>query len=90
MIQTWSSRTQLEPVKSYFAENGIKTEIRKIGDVYYLITIEKYENPQRLGTDGYLARQKIVEIGAEYKAPPGYGSFGPKPFYDAYGMRFDD
>ena len=90
VIQTWSSVTQLEPVEKYFAENGVQTEIRKIGDMYYLVTVEKYENPQKPGTDGYVAREKIVELGAKYKAPPGYGSFGLRPFYDAYGMRFDD
>ena len=90
VIQTWSSATQLQPVEKYFAENGVQTEIRRIGDMYYLVTSEKYENPQKPGTDGYVARQKIVELGAKYKAPPGYGSFGPRPFYDAYGMKFDD
>ena len=90
VIQTHLLKTQLEPARQYFAEKGIETEIRKMGDIYYLITTRKYENPEKQGTDGYLARQKIVELGAQYKAPRGYLTFGDKPFHDAYGMKFDD
>jgi hypothetical protein len=90
VIQTYAVATHLEPVRKYFAENGIATEIRKIGNTYYLVTEDKYENPERKGTDGYTAKQRIIEIGARYKAPEGYETFGTKPFHDAYGMRFDD
>ncbi|MBW8001886.1 MAG: hypothetical protein FVQ80_07660 [Planctomycetes bacterium] len=90
VIQTWSDKTQLEPVKWYFTKNGIKTEIRKIGGSYYLVSANKYRNPQTAGTDGYKALQRIVEIGAGYRPPPGYATFGKKPFHDAYGMKFDD
>ncbi len=90
VIQTWQDSEQLEPVKEYFAANGISTEIREISGMYYLVTKDRYANPEKHGTDGYYAKQKIIELGAKYKAPPGYGSFGTKPFYDAYGMRFDD
>jgi len=90
VIQTFQVRPHLEPVKQFFAQYGIETEIRKIGNMYYLVTSNKYENPNRPGTDGYRARQVIVEVGAKYQAPPGYETFGPKPFHDAYGMKFDD
>jgi hypothetical protein len=92
VIQTYRLRTHLEPVKQYFEspDIGIETEIRKIGEWYYLVTKDKYDNPNTKGTDGYKAKQRIIEVGARYKAPPGYESFGPKPFYDAYGMKFDD
>lgn len=90
VIQTYPLRTHLEPVKRYFARFDIETEIRKIGNMDYLVTSNKYENPARPGTDGYRARQIIVELGAKYQAPPGYETFGPKPFHDAYGMKFDD
>lgn len=90
VIQTWQDSEQLEPVKEYFTANGIATEIREISGMYYLVTKDKYANPEKGGTDGYYAKQKIIKLGAKYKAPPGYGSFGTKPFYDAYGMRFDD
>lgn len=90
VIQTYQLRTHLEPVKEYFARFGIETEIKKIGDWYYLVTKDKYENPEKSGTDGYFAKQKIIELGAEYKAPQGYETFGSKPFHDAYGQRFDD
>ena len=90
VIQTYQLRTDLEPVKQYFAQFGIETDIKKIGDWYYLVTKDKYENPEKLGTDGYFAKQKIIELGAKYKAPQGYETFGSKPFHDAYGQRFDD
>ncbi len=90
VIQTYAIAAQLEPVKQYFADKGIETEIRNIGGTYYLVTAEKFENPQRKGTNGYLVRQRIIDLGAGYKAPPGYETFGTQPFNDAYGMRFDD
>jgi hypothetical protein len=77
-------------VKDYFAGFGIETEVRHINNWYYLVTKDKYDNPEKPGTDGYAAKQKIIELGADYKAPAGYGTFGPKPFHDAYGMRFED
>jgi len=90
VIQTWQVRAQLEPVKEYFASCGIETEIIREGNWYYLVTREKYDNPGKPGTNGYAARQKIIELGAKYKPPAGSASFGPKPFYDAYGKRFDE
>jgi len=90
VIQTCNRRSDLEPVKKFFAENGIETEIRRIDSIYYLLSRQKYQNPNRSGTDGYSARKKIIELGAKYKAPPGCRNFGSRPFHDAYGMRFND
>ena len=72
--------------------NGLtyETEIRKIGGRFYLLTKEKYENPNNPGTDGYAARMRIIELGAGYVSPPGHDSFGAEPFYDAYGMKSRD
>jgi hypothetical protein len=90
VITEYPRRIDLVPVQKYFAQNGIATEIVKVDESYFLRTVEKYENPGRLGTDGYEAKQRIIELGAEYKAPTGYETFGTKPFQDAYGRRFDD
>ncbi len=90
VIQTYQVRSQLEQVKFFFAQNGIETEIRAIGNMYYLVTSNKYENPNRPGTNGYRAKQIIVEVGAKYQAPPGYETFAPHFFRDAYGMKFED
>ena len=90
VIQTYPLRAHLEPVRQYFAKNGITTEIKKIGDRYFLVTGEKYQNPERPGTNGYLAKQRIVGLGAKYEAPHGRETFGSRPFLDAYGMKFDD
>lgn len=90
VIQTYDKRADLELVQYHFAEGGIETEIRKIGDTFYLVTVNKYDNPGRAGTDGYAAKQKIIEWGAKYKAPQGFESFAPNLFSDAYGKKFDD
>ena len=90
VIQTYQLRSHLEPVRQYFAQFGIGTEIRKIDNWYYLVTSEKYDNPEKPGTNGYAAKQRIIELGANYKAPQGYESFGTRPFHDAYGKRFED
>ena len=90
VIQTYQARADLEQVQQYFAQSNIETEIRKIGDTYYLVTKNKYDNPSRRGTDGYAAKQEIIKWGARYKAPQGYETFAPRLFSDAYGMKFDD
>ena len=89
VIQTHQNSTDLEPVKNFFAASGIETEIRKIGSWYYLVTAEKYDNPEKAGTDGFAAKQRIIELGAKYQPPAGYNSFGTKPFSDSYGMRLE-
>lgn len=91
VIQTYQLKAHLVPVQQYFARFGIETEIIPIDNQWGLVTKDKYEeNPKRPGTDGYLAKQKIIELGAEYKAPQGYETFGAKSFQTAYGMKFDD
>jgi hypothetical protein len=90
VIQTFKVRAHLEPASDYFARAGLETEIKRIGDWYYLVTRDKFENTDNPQGDGYRVRQKIIRLGAEYKAPPGYETFGPKPFHDCYGMKFDD
>jgi len=90
VIQAFHSRKDLVPVQEYFARFGTETEIKQLGGWYYLVTKEKYDNPEKEGTDGYAAKQRIIQIGANYKAPPGCETFGSEPFHDAYGMKFDD
>ncbi|MFA5251837.1 MAG: hypothetical protein WC454_04555 [Phycisphaerae bacterium] len=90
VLKIYQVRSHLEPVEEYFDKMGIATEIIEKNKWYYLVTKNKYDNPEKAGTDGYLAKQKIVEIGSGYKAPVGFESFGPKPFSDAFGMRFDE
>jgi hypothetical protein len=91
VIQTYHTREDLELVQYHFSEGNIDTEIRKIGDTFYLVTVNKYEkDPKIAGTDGYAALQKIIKWGARYKAPQGYESFAPNLFSDAYGKKFDD
>jgi hypothetical protein len=90
VLKIYQVRSHLEPAKEYFDKMGVATEIIEKNNWYYLVTKNKYDNPEKAGTDGNLAKQKIVEIGSGYKAPAGFESFGPKPFSDAFGMRFDE
>jgi hypothetical protein len=91
VIQTYDKRADLELVQYHFSEGNIETEIRKIGKTFYLVSADKYEkDPKIEGTDGYEAKQKIIEWGARYKAPQGYEPFGAKSFETAYGRKFDD
>ncbi len=90
VLKMYQVRSHLEPAKEYFDKMGVATEIIEKDNWYYLVTKNKYDNPGKAGTDGYLAKQKIIELGAGYKAPVGFETFGPNPFSDAYGKRFDD
>jgi hypothetical protein len=90
VLKMYQVRSHLEPAKEYFDKMGVATEIIEKDNWYYLVTKNKYDNPGKAGTDGYLAKQKIIELGAGYKAPAGFETFGPNPFSDAYGKRFDD
>lgn len=85
VIKQYRKREDLEPAKKYFDEHGIETEIEQQDNVYFLVTKkDTYNNPGKEGTDGYIARQKIIEIGAGYEAPPGYERF---VFKDPYGEK---
>jgi hypothetical protein len=89
LVQHGSQR-DLVPVQAHFASYGIATEIVNWGGRYYLITQDKY-NSVAPGSDGYIAKQKIAQAGAEYKgkAPEGYETFAPHYFSDAYGKKIE-
>jgi len=76
-------------VQAHFSEYGIETEVELESGRYFLQTKQRYDNPATVGTDGYKAKQKIIEVGAKYKgkAPAGYETFAPKYFSDAYGKK---
>ena len=89
VIASYDHASHLEPVKSYFAGFGIETNVIMRNGRYLLVTQQRYENPERADSDGNIAMQKIIKIGAGYKPPKssGYESFAPKLFSDAYGMK---
>ena len=86
VIKSYSRKRDLEPAKEYFDKNGIATEIVDgSGGWFFLVTKNKnYNNPNVAGTDGYEARQKIIEVGRGYKTPAGYEQF---KFDDPYGKK---
>lgn len=82
--------TEVIPVaalRDYLAGQGINTSVLGTRGGYMLVTADYYDNPKNPGTDGYKARQKIVELGKSYKGTAGAESFAPNYFSDAYGMK---
>jgi len=77
----------LSPVQDHFARHGIETVIVPEGGRYFLQTKNLYDNPDREGTDGYKMKQRIIEVGKTYKAPPGNETFASRLFSDAYGKK---
>jgi len=89
VIASHQLSSHLEPVKQYFAGFGIATEIIKKDTRWLLVTQERFDNPEKAGSDGFEMKKKIISIGTNYKPPAGSGfePFGTKPFQDAYGMK---
>ena len=89
VLVEYDSLPDLAPVQQHFSEYGIETEIVTERGRYFLQTKQRYDNPATAGTDGYKAKQKIIEVGAKYKgkAPAGYETFAPRYFSDAYGKK---
>jgi hypothetical protein len=91
VIASYNLQSHLEPVKAYFAQYGIATEIIRSDQTrsYLLVTQNRYDSINKPGSDGYEMKKKIMSVGANYKPPVGSGleSFGPKPFQDVYGMK---
>ncbi len=75
-------------LRQYFSERGLNTAVLPGEDGFMLVTSGTlYENPNNPDSDGYAMKQKIVRLGAQYKAPTGYETFAPNYFSDAYGMK---
>ena len=87
IIATYSQKRDLEPVQKYYKQNGVETEIQYRGGYYFLITKNRYASTKRTGSDGFYALEKMKQIGAGYRAPTGYETFGSRPFQDAYGRK---
>jgi len=89
VLAHYHTMADLGPVQAHFTEYGIVTEIVPESGRYVLQTKQKYQNTTTPGSDGYKAIQKIKEVGALYKgkAPPGYETFAPNYFSDAYGRK---
>jgi len=93
VIQEFSATADLIAVGRFFASLGIPTEIVSKGDVYYLITEERFHYdpataPQH--TTGYKLLEEIRLSGHDYKAPQGLEPFARNKFKGAYGRKIDD
>lgn len=81
---TTSREKELLPVQEFFTKNGVATEIFRRGGGSYVVTRDRFENPNRPGTDGHAMLLKIREVGKRYPVETGDRQFGT--FQDAYGM----
>ncbi len=68
-------------LREHLAKLSLSTAAVPKGDGYFLITTNTYNNPESSGTDGYKAKQEIIELGAKYQAPAGSASFAPSGLY---------
>lgn len=87
VITTYTKKNDLVPVVDYFKANGIATEIIQEGSYYYVVTQSRFDTVNTPGSEGYQLKQKIKQIGANYKAPAGFERFASKPFQDVYGKK---
>ena len=87
VVASYAFSNELVPVKKYFAEKGIETEIVKSGRGYILVTVDKYISPAKPEGKAEIeaAKAKLKVIGAGYEPPSGYGSF---TFDDIYVRKF--
>jgi hypothetical protein len=89
VIVEYDKKRDLIPVQEHYREYGIETEIvLRPNGRYFLWTKERYDavDPRsRCEAD----KQKIITVGAKYKAERGYERFGTPPFDDAYPKKVD-
>jgi hypothetical protein len=74
-------------LKTTLAAKGLSTKAIPAGEGYLLMTVKLYNNVDKPGSDGYNAKQKIVELGEKYHAPDGTAQFSPDTFRQAYGLK---
>ncbi|MHC4156277.1 MAG: hypothetical protein ACYST6_15340 [Planctomycetota bacterium] len=89
VIVEYDKERDLRPVQEHFSRFGIETEIVPAPrGRYFLWTKERYDTVgpgSRCDRD----KQKIINVGALYKAERGYETFGTQPFDDAYPRKVD-
>jgi len=77
----------LATLRTHFAKyENLNANVVPKGDGFMLV-YGLCDNPDKKGTNGYAIKQKIIELGAQYKAPRGRESFARHRFSDAYGMK---
>ena len=91
VIQQFDKLEDLIPVRQFFTGRGIGTEIVRKDKAYFLFTVERFSSSSlKKGTREYRLKQRIAELGQEYKAPPGRESFAPNRFRGAYLKPLDE
>ena len=81
-------QNELVPLKVFFNQKGIPTEIIDVGDRAALVTKTGFEkNPAARDTEGYELFQQIKQLGPVYVEETKDTKFGGKPFQDAYGYK---
>ena len=79
-------RADLEQAQQYFEKAGISTELVSRAGSYFLQTTARFSASS---SDAAEALKKVKQVGAKYEAPPGYATFAPHLFQDAYLMKVE-
>jgi hypothetical protein len=88
VIVEYDRKRDLIPVQEHYRFYGIETEIVSSNGRYFLWTKERYDSFAP-GTPGARDLQKVINVGARYKAEADYERFGTQPFDDAYGKKVE-
>lgn len=84
VLKEYGAKMALVLAQQYFEKNDIMTEVVLENGRYFLQTTNTYDNPMNPGTNGYIAKMRIIKVGNGYKAPTGFETFN---FKDAYGKK---
>jgi len=74
-------------LREYLTSQHLDTKVLGDRGGFVLVTADCYDNPQTPGTKGDEVKKKIVKLGRDYKARPGFEKFAPNYFSDAYPMK---
>jgi hypothetical protein len=83
-----------ERLRKHMRDHNLSLDGVPKGDGYFLLAYPDsvygnglYGNLDTPGTEGYKAKQKIIELGAKYKPEPGFAPFSAESFRGAYGLK---
>jgi len=74
-------------LREWLTSHHLDTKVLGDRGGFVLVTADCYDNPQTPGSQGDEVRKKIVKLGRDYKAKPGFERFAPNYFSDAYPMK---
>jgi hypothetical protein len=77
----------LSGLRASLTTKGLSTKGLPTGEGFLLMTADLYNSVDKPGTDGYNAKQKIIELGEKYRPTEGTSPFTPESFRKVYGLK---